>query len=303
MLWVCFKVNSLFHLWVCKLLSVPCLPGNSESGSTLSVLSGRHDYKMSCSSSVVIVALGKLLYHCKAVNFPWPGGCPVLVCHESRNLVLYLLTHCGLIIVTLFFVILLTIFLWINFLQWKCLNLYFISNFKSPVDDKSVTHWGRVTHICVSKLAIIGSDNGLSPERRQAIIWTNGGILLIWPLGTNFSEISINFHTFSFKKIHFKMSSGKWRPFCLGLNVLKSPLILVMVWHWAGNKLLPEPMVTKSAMPFYITRPQMVKSASLLMCLWSMLTHWDQVMHICVSNLTIIGSDNGLSPERHQAII
>ena len=54
-----------------------------------------------------------------------------------------------------------------------------------------LTHWGRVTHICVSKLTIIASDNGLSPGRRQAIIWTNAGILLIGPLGTNFSEISI----------------------------------------------------------------------------------------------------------------
>ena len=32
------------------------------------------------------------------------------------------------------------------------------------------THWGQVTHICVSKLAFIGSDNGLLPGRRQAII-------------------------------------------------------------------------------------------------------------------------------------
>ena len=54
-----------------------------------------------------------------------------------------------------------------------------------------LTHWGRATHICVSKLTIIGSDNGLSPERRHAIIWTNAGILLIGPLGTNFSEILI----------------------------------------------------------------------------------------------------------------
>ena len=52
-----------------------------------------------------------------------------------------------------------------------------------------LTHWGRVTHICVSKLISIGSDNGLSPNRRQAIIWTNAGILLIGPMGTNFSEI------------------------------------------------------------------------------------------------------------------
>ena len=68
---------------------------------------------------------------------------------------------------------------------------------------------------------IIGSDNGLSPVRRQAITWTNVGILLIGPLGTNFSEILIETHTFSFKKTHLKLSSGKWCPFCLGLNVLK----------------------------------------------------------------------------------
>ena len=84
-----------------------------------------------------------------------------------------------------------------------------------------LTHWGRVTHICVVKLTIIHSDNGLSPGRRQAIIWTNAGIVLIGPLVKNFSEIVIGIQTFSFKKMHLKMSSAKWRPFCLGLNVLK----------------------------------------------------------------------------------
>ena len=84
-------------------------------------------------------------------------------------------------------------------------------------------HWGRVMHICVSKLTINGSDNGLSPCWRQAIIWTHAGILLIGHLGTNFSEILIEIHTFSFKKIELKMSSGKWRPSCLGLNVLTHP--------------------------------------------------------------------------------
>ena len=69
--------------------------------------------------------------------------------------------------------------------------------------------------------AIIGLDNGLSPGRRQAIIWTNDGILLIGPLGTNFSEILIEIYIFSFKKMHLKISSGNWQPFCLGLNVLK----------------------------------------------------------------------------------
>ena len=77
-----------------------------------------------------------------------------------------------------------------------------------------------MTHICVGNLNTIGPDNGLSPGRHQAIIWTNAGILLIEPWGTNFSEILIDIHTFSVNKIHLKMSSAKWRPFCLGLNVL-----------------------------------------------------------------------------------
>ena len=76
-----------------------------------------------------------------------------------------------------------------------------------------LTHWGWVTHICVGKTTIIGSDNGLSPGRRQAIIWTNAGILLTGPLGTNLSEILIGIQTFSFKKMHLKTSSAKWHPF------------------------------------------------------------------------------------------
>ena len=77
-----------------------------------------------------------------------------------------------------------------------------------------------MTHICVGKLTTIVSDNGLSPVRRQAIIGTSAGMLLFGPLGTILSEISIGIQTFSFKKMHLKMSSAKWRPFCLGLNVL-----------------------------------------------------------------------------------
>ena len=68
--------------------------------------------------------------------------------------------------------------------------------------ESSLTHWGRVTHIHVSKSTIIGSDNGLSPGRHQAIIWTNAGILLIRTLETNFNEILISIPTFSFKKMH-----------------------------------------------------------------------------------------------------
>ena len=88
-----------------------------------------------------------------------------------------------------------------------------------------LTHWGRATHVFVSKFTITASDNGLSPGRRQAIIWNNAGILSIGPLGINFSEILIEILTFSFKKMRLRVSSAKWQPFCLCLNVLIGPLV------------------------------------------------------------------------------
>ena len=90
------------------------------------------------------------------------------------------------------------------------LYLFLIWN-EVQMQSQLTTHWGWVIDICVSKLATIGSDNGLSPGRRQAIIWTNAGMLLIGPLGTNFCEILIKIWL---KKMHVKMSSGNWWPFC-----------------------------------------------------------------------------------------
>ena len=99
----------------------------------------------------------------------------------------------------------------------------------------SLTHWGRVTHICVSKKKnIIGPDNGLSPSRRQAIIWSSVGVLLIRTMGTNFSEILIEIIMCSFKKMGLKVSSAKRRPFCLGLNdevIIIQHLVGVMAVH------------------------------------------------------------------------
>ena len=115
-----------------------------------------------------------------------------------------------------------------------------------------LTYRGRVTHICVSKLTIIGSDNGLSPGRCQAIIWTNAGMLLIWTLGTNFSEILNEIHAFSFKKMHLKMSSATRRPFCLGLNVLmqRSGLMSMLgctkAWNAVCRQLSMTPSLTRS---------------------------------------------------------
>ena len=106
-----------------------------------------------------------------------------------------------------------------------------------------LTHWGRVTHICVGSLTIIGSENGLSPDWRQAIIWTNAVILLIGTLGTNFSEILSKIYTFSFKKMHLKTLSAKLRPFSLGLNVLTwltiNHQVIILQWTLAHKKTWP----------------------------------------------------------------
>ena len=106
----------------------------------------------------------------------------------------------------------------------KDLNYSNVSMRRNDIKCKHVlknlcqTHWGPVTHICICKLTIISSDNGLLHGRRQAFIWTNAGILLIAPLGTNFSEILIKIYIFSDTKMHLKMSA-KWEPFCVCLNV------------------------------------------------------------------------------------
>ena len=100
------------------------------------------------------------------------------------------------------------------------------------VTDHSLTNWGQVTHICVGKLTIIGSDNVLSPGRRRVFIWTNTGILLIWTLGTNVSVILSKINTFPFKKMHLKMSSGQRRPFCLSLHMLN----VLMKWITVRTK-------------------------------------------------------------------
>ena len=111
------------------------------------------------------------------------------------------------------------------FSSWTNIFKIYTKGFHNPpdsirrVDSNSghicvkLTDWDRVTHISIVKLTIIGSDNGLSPGQRQAIIWNKAGILLNGPLGRNFSEILIGIQTFSFKKKHLKMSSAKWRPF------------------------------------------------------------------------------------------
>ena len=114
-------------------------------------------------------------------------------------------------------------------------------------------------HICVGKLTIIGSDNSLSPGWRQAIIWTNAGILLIEPPETNFNEILINIHTFSFKKMHLKMLSGIWWPFCPGLNVFTHlPLVLHICASELGKHWFRQWLVAYSAPSHYLNQCQLI---------------------------------------------
>ena len=120
--------------------------------------------------------------------------------------------------------------IWYDQLDW-CMDIKDPHNFKYQrnifvleMKHSRLTHWGRVTHICVSKLRIIGSDNGLSPGRRQAIIWTNAGILLIWPFRNKLQwNVNRNSYIFSdenaFEDVN-EMADILSRPQCVKENVM-----------------------------------------------------------------------------------
>ena len=140
------------------------------------------------------------LMRMQAERYVWPLGTSVLETRNPLPYVEYRLVMDGFII-------------GVSMLgRWENTNYNLISV------TFHLIHWGRVTHICVGKITIISSDYCFSPGRHQASIWANAGTLLIGPIGTDFSEILTEIYTFSFKKMHLKMSFAKWRPFCL--NVL-----------------------------------------------------------------------------------
>ena len=101
---------------------------------------------------------------------------------------------------------------------WNCVMTFSMGN--NLDNNKPLTHWGRATHICVSKLATIGSDYGLSPWRRQAIIRTKCSNIVNWTLGNKFQwnlnrNSSIFIQQNGFENVVWKMAA-----ICLGLNVL-----------------------------------------------------------------------------------
>ena len=83
-----------------------------------------------------------------------------------------------------------------------------------------LTHWGRMTHICVSQLITIVSDNGLSPDRRQAIIRKKWWNIVIWTRGKKFQwNLNRNFYIFiqenAFENVVWKMATILSRPQCV----------------------------------------------------------------------------------------
>ena len=86
----------------------------------------------------------------------------------------------------------------------------------------SLTHWGRVTHLCVSKLTSIVSDNGLPHGRRRTIILSNAGILLIGPLKKLQWHFNRNSHIFieenTFENVVSEVSAILSRSQCVHLS-------------------------------------------------------------------------------------
>ena len=81
----------------------------------------------------------------------------------------------------------------------------------------------RLGDVCQSQLWPMGSSHTLSHSinsNRYSTQMCHAYPDI--PLTLNWHNSRGNTDTFSFKKMYLKMSSGKWRPSCLGLNVLNS---------------------------------------------------------------------------------
>ena len=143
-----------------------------------------------------------------------------------------------------------------------------------------------MTHICVRKLTIIGSDNGLAPGRRQTIIWTNAAILSIRPRGTYFSEILFKIRKFSIKEICLKMSSAKWRPFWLGLNVLT--LVKLMACYWLAQAITKNNANLSAMTPMAFIWQQFQRKRirfQLPKCVWKFI-HYKNFSHISQGSIS-----------------
>ena len=88
--------------------------------------------------------------------------------------------------------------------------------------------------ICVSRLTSIGSDNGLSLCRGQAIIWTNAEIMLIRTSGTNFSEIISGIHIFPARQFIWKCRLRNGGDFASAWMCWYTPITIPMTFVSRG---------------------------------------------------------------------
>ena len=121
--------------------------------------------------------------------------------------------------------------------------------------DAGYFHLTQARAACKNISYVLPIDfNSLRPSDvyglRQAIIWTNTGILLIWPWRTIFSEMLIEIYTCWFEKMHVKMSSVKRRTFCLGLNVLMISTKNILYFSWPSCARKSASVVTTTLLTF-----------------------------------------------------
>ena len=111
----------------------------------------------------------------------------------------------------------------------------------------NLTHWGRMTHICLSKITFIGSDDDFSPGLRQTIIWTHAGILLIEPLGTKFSEILNRNSYIFFQENAFEnaVSASMCSPI-MPNNQASDTLCVICLWFISPDFSLLLPLLAQS---------------------------------------------------------
>ena len=113
--------------------------------------------------------------------------------------------------------------------------------------------------------------NGLG--RHQAIVWTNDEILLIWPLGTNFWEMLVQMHIFSFTTMYVNMSSARIRPFCLSAILKLLALFMYVKPLFEAFKVselhIAGPVCGETSGPRYIpfTKASNAESVSMSWCI------------------------------------
>ena len=110
-------------------------------------------------------------------------------------------------------------------------------NFKCVIFKHSsvisfLTYWGRIYASVI--YAIIGSDNGLSPARHQAVIWTNTSKVSIRPEGTYFSEIVFKIQKFSFKEMPLETSSAPTLSWPKCVNTFPFSVVYMRHWTWSS---------------------------------------------------------------------